>query len=96
MTYDGNILGDVSSDSEDIFNDRITDKLDQFNKSEAMKVSAVDQLTSPDHGGLLTNDQGTTATKASIMNESAATVQTTMIDTCMNGSATKAFDSGVH
>ena len=96
MTYDGNIMDDISEDSDDIFNDKVTQRIDELNKSEAKKFAALDTLTSPgnfDPASL--SEQGTGITKASagLTNESGKTVQTTMIDTCAGGT-TNAFNSG--
>jgi len=44
-SYSG--LDELSSDSDDIFNDRVTDKLDEMNKAEAMKNSVLDNLSTP-------------------------------------------------
>jgi len=41
-------LDEISSDSDDIFNDRVTDKLDEMNKQEAMKFSVLDNMGTPD------------------------------------------------
>ena len=47
LTYDGNIMDDISEDSDDIFNDKVTDRLDEMNQSDAKKFSALDKLSSP-------------------------------------------------
>ena len=96
MTYNGNIMDDISEDSDDIFNDKVTQRIDELNKSEAKKFAALDSLASPgnfDPAGL--SEQGTGITKGStgLTNESGKTVQTTMIDTCAGG-ITNAFNSG--
>ena len=43
-------MDDISSDSEDIFNDKVTDKLDEITKNDAKKFAALDKLTSPNSG----------------------------------------------
>ena len=40
-------MDDVSDDSDDIFNDKVTEKIDKLNQSSEQKFSALDQLTSP-------------------------------------------------
>ena len=92
-------MDDISEDSDDIFNDKVTERLDELNKSEAKKSSALDQLASPENfTAIIQGEQGTGPTTGSsglTANESGKTVQqTTMIDTC-NGGPTKAFDAGV-
>ena len=42
-------MDDFSDDSDDIFNDKVTDKIDEINKAEAEKFAALDKLTSPDN-----------------------------------------------
>ncbi len=44
----------LSSDSDDIFNDKVTDKIDEINASQKNKYAALDNLTSPD--ALLNSD----------------------------------------
>ena len=77
MTYNGNIMDDISEDSDDIFNDKVTQRIDELNKSEAKKFAALDSLASPgnfDPAGL--SEQGTGITKGStgLTNESGKTV----------------------
>ena len=40
-------MDDISEDSDDIFNDKVTDRLDEMNQSDAKKFSALDKLSSP-------------------------------------------------
>ena len=42
-------MDDISEDSDDIFNDKVTQRIDDLNKSEAKKFAALDTLTSPGH-----------------------------------------------
>jgi len=42
-------MDEISSDSDDIFNDKVTDKLDEMTKNENKKFAALDKLTSPDN-----------------------------------------------
>ena len=109
MTYNGNIIDELEEDSDDIFNEKITDKIDALNLSERKKSEVLDQLlVSPDKlnavaAGL--SEQGTSAgtmlskvgSAMTNTNESGkSTNQTTLIDTCQGaGSATRAFDSGL-
>ena len=111
MTYNGNIIDELEEDSDDIFNEKITDKIDALNLSERKKSEVLDQLlVSPDKlnavaAGL--SEQGTSAgtllskvgSAMTNTNESGKTaIQTTLIDTCQGGggaSATRAFDSGL-
>jgi len=37
FNYDGNIMDDLSEDSEDIFNDKVTDVLDAMNENDEKK-----------------------------------------------------------
>ena len=37
----------MSDDSNDPFNDKVTEKIDELNQSSEHKFSALDQLTSP-------------------------------------------------
>ena len=39
----------ISSDEDDIFNDKVTDKIDEINAIQKNKHSALDKLTSPDN-----------------------------------------------
>ena len=96
MTYNGNIMDDISEDSDDIFNDKVTQRIDDLNKSEAKKFAALDSLTSPENlnsaAGLSEQVTGATKGSSGLTNDSGQTVQTTMIDTCSGGN-TNAFDS---
>jgi len=42
MTYSGNIIDD--EDSDDIFNEKMTDKIDELNANERDKSAVIDQL----------------------------------------------------
>lgn len=41
------MMDGLSSDSDDIFNEKVTDKIDEINQSQLQKYSALDALTSP-------------------------------------------------
>lgn len=94
-------MDEISSDSDDIFNDKVTDKLDEMTKNENKKFAALDKLTSPDNlynAGLL-GEQSTGATlinsaSKSNLQSGGDNKMTSMINTC-SGDGTKAFDAGI-
>ena len=104
MTYSGNIIDD--EDSDDIFNEKMTDKIDELNANERDKSAVIDQLAvqtpnkqfSATIAGL---SEQVTSAGSLITTESgkmAQKQQTMLIDTCQGGAntaATRAFDSGL-
>jgi hypothetical protein len=49
LNFHTNQLDGISSDSDDIFNDKVTDKIDEINASQKNKYAALDNLTSPEN-----------------------------------------------
>lgn len=91
-------MDDVSDDSDDIFNDKVTEKIDKLNQSSEQKFSALDQLTSPSNfiqASQLNQNTGSTLLSSSLADANqGAGSNPSMIDTT-GGVKTRAFDTGL-
>ena len=61
MTYNGNIIDELEEDSDDIFNEKFTDKIDAINLSERKNTAVLDQLESTPAVAVGLSEQGTSA-----------------------------------
>ena len=89
-----NLDDEEESSDSDIFNEKVTERLDEMNKQEAKKQAALDKLTSPSFNISLPTEQETRAT----LQESSGDTKTKMIDTTGNSqdaAVTNEFNPGM-